>query len=88
MAYPASVLLPGVALRRSRKRVRYVIQKELPHLLSAEPSSSQENNSYFQQSDATSENYAASVDHGRRWRTLFNQMDMALSEEGNQLVSQ
>ncbi|CAA7389244.1 unnamed protein product [Spirodela intermedia] len=73
------------ALRRSRKRVRYVIQKELPYLVLAEPSSSQENNCYFQQSDATSEKYAASVDHGRRWRILFNQMDMALSEEGTHL---
>ncbi|CAA6654608.1 unnamed protein product [Spirodela intermedia] len=73
------------ALRRSRKRVRYVIQKELPYLVLAEPSSSQENNCYFQQSDATSDKYAASVDHGRRWRILFNQMDMALSEEGTHL---
>ncbi|XP_078436555.1 uncharacterized protein LOC144707333 [Wolffia australiana] len=73
------------ALRRSRKRVRFVLQRELPSLLSAEPLSSQENSSCFLQSDTSCDSFAACSDHGNQWRDLFNHMDLALSEEGKHL---
>uniref|UniRef100_A0A1D1YPC6 Putative membrane protein ycf78 n=1 Tax=Anthurium amnicola TaxID=1678845 RepID=A0A1D1YPC6_9ARAE len=61
------------ALRRSRKRVRNVLQKELPSLLSTELISNQENN------------HETSIMHVKRWKSLFSQMDKSLSEEGKYL---
>ncbi|KAI3757779.1 hypothetical protein L6452_05322 [Arctium lappa] len=72
------------ALRRSKKRVRSVIQTELPLLVSRELVSDQENNycaenGYF--------NNGTAELHRARWGTLFDQMDNALSEEEKHLES-
>lgn len=76
------------ALRRSKKRVRNVIQTELPYLLSKEFLSNQENEPYFaQSSEAGCSSKAISDMHVARWRSLFSQMDKALFEEGKHLVS-
>lgn len=57
-----------------------MINTELPFLISKEFSSNQENNPYPTNSPI--------VDmHLSKWSTLFGQMDKALSEEEQQLVS-
>ncbi|KAJ8491562.1 hypothetical protein OPV22_013283 [Ensete ventricosum] len=74
------------ALRRSKKRVRNVIQTELPYLLSKEFMSNRENEPYFaQSSEAGCSSKAISDMHVARWRSLFSQMDRSLFEEGKQL---
>ncbi|CAL9111475.1 unnamed protein product, partial [Musa textilis] len=76
------------ALRRSKKRVRNVIQTELPYLLSKEFTSNQENEPKFaQSSEAGCSTKAISEMHVVRWRSLFSQMDKALYEEGKHLES-
>ncbi|KAJ9160473.1 hypothetical protein P3X46_025871 [Hevea brasiliensis] len=76
------------ALRRSKKRVRAVITTELPFLISKEFPSNQENDPFIMKtsSDGMSSS-AVSAMHQARWRTLFDQMDKALSEEEKQLES-
>ncbi|XP_075514209.1 uncharacterized protein LOC142549244 isoform X2 [Primulina tabacum] len=64
------------ALRRSKKRVRAVIQIDLPFLMSKEFSSDQET------TKGHGENAEA---HSIRWSSLFGQMDKALSEEESHL---
>ncbi|XP_010543677.1 PREDICTED: uncharacterized protein LOC104816509 [Tarenaya hassleriana] len=64
------------ALRRSRKRVRAVINTELPFLIQKEFPSNQENG-------PTSR---AGI-HKARWASLFNQMELTLAEEEKQLES-
>lgn len=66
------------ALRRSKKRVRAVIQIDLPFLMSKEFSSDQET------TKGHGENAEA---HCIRWSSLFGQMDKALSEEEGHLES-
>ncbi|XP_073042937.1 uncharacterized protein [Primulina eburnea] len=66
------------ALRRSKKRVRAVIQIDLPFLMSKESSSDQET------TKGHGENAEA---HCIRWSSLFGQMDKALSEEERHLES-
>ncbi|XP_073128361.1 uncharacterized protein [Henckelia pumila] len=66
------------ALRRSKKRVRAVIQIDLPSLMSKEFSSDQET------TKGHGENAEA---HSIRWSSLFGQMDKALSEEESHLES-
>lgn len=74
------------ALRRSKRRVRSVIQTELPLLMSKEFSCNQENNDPYAMKTTSTDN--ASVDmHRARWSRLFDQMDKALFEEEKQLVS-
>lgn len=75
------------ALRRSKKRVRNVIQTELPYLLSKEFTSNQENEPNFAQSSEAGSTKAISEMHVVRWRSLFSQMDKTLYEEGKHLVS-
>lgn len=76
------------ALRRSKKRVRAVIQTEFPCLFSREFSSNQENSSYGTQSSFVGHfDNANAHAHRARWTALFDQMDGALSEEERQLVS-
>lgn len=76
------------ALRRSKKRVRAVIQTELPCLFSREFSSNQENSSYGTQSSSVGHfDNANAHAHRARWTALFDQMDRALSEEERQLES-
>ncbi|KAJ8500415.1 hypothetical protein OPV22_010967 [Ensete ventricosum] len=76
------------ALRRSKKRVRNVIQTELPYLLSKEFTSNQENELNFaQSSEAGCSTKAISEMHVVRWRSLFSQMDKTLYEEGKHLES-
>lgn len=76
------------ALKRSKKRVRAVIQTEFPCLVSREFSSNQENEPYSSQSSIVGQFDKATADaHHARWNSLFNQMDRALSEEEKQLVS-
>ncbi|KAG6504331.1 hypothetical protein ZIOFF_036662 [Zingiber officinale] len=70
------------ALRRSKKRVKNVIQTELPYLISKEFTSNQENEPYSTQS---SEAVSTQEMHVACWKSLFNQMDRALYEEGKQL---
>ncbi|XP_008792339.2 uncharacterized protein LOC103708983 [Phoenix dactylifera] len=74
------------ALRRSRRRVRNVIQTELPYLLSTEFSFSQENDpSFVHSSEAQCLKKPSQEMHVARWRSLFSQMDKALYEEGKHL---
>ncbi|KAK2982411.1 hypothetical protein RJ640_026254 [Escallonia rubra] len=76
------------ALRRSKKRVRAVIQTELPFLMSREFSHNQENDPYLLKSCATGYSNSATADmHRARWSALFNQMDKKLSEEEKHLDS-
>lgn len=72
------------ALRRSKKRVRAVIQTELPLLISRELSHNQENDPYVTR--ISDPNSSAEM-HKARWNALFSQMEKALSEEEIQLVS-
>ncbi|KAL8232147.1 hypothetical protein R6Q57_001925 [Mikania cordata] len=71
------------ALRRSKKRVQAVIERELPLLVSKELVSNQENhtsiNGNFDKGNADL--------HRARWGILFKQMDNALSAEEKQLES-
>ncbi|KAG6493237.1 uncharacterized protein LOC122001897 [Zingiber officinale] len=71
------------ALRRSKKRVKNVILTELPYLISKEFAPNQENEPHSSQSSE----FACSTKemHVSRWKSLFSQMDRALSEEGKQL---
>ncbi|XP_077244742.1 uncharacterized protein LOC143884818 [Tasmannia lanceolata] len=76
------------ALRRSKKRVRTTIQRELPSLMTREFLSNQENDPYFGQSSGSGCSKDANPNmHLARWRSLFNQMEKALSEEGKHLES-
>jgi len=76
------------ALRRSKKRVRNVIQTELPYLLSKEILSDQENEGYFAHASEGGCSKKAILDmHMARWKSIFSQMDKALHEEGKHLVS-
>lgn len=76
------------ALRRSKKRVRAVIQTEFPCLFSREFSSNQENSSYGTQSSSVGHfDNATAHAHHARWTALFDQMDGALSDEERQLES-
>ncbi|XP_042015872.1 uncharacterized protein LOC121763848 [Salvia splendens] len=73
------------ALRRSKKRVRAVINTELPLLISREFSSNQENNVPMISSTTSHFDQATADAHSVRWSTLFGQMDKALSEEEGHL---
>ncbi|KAK4351236.1 hypothetical protein RND71_030549 [Anisodus tanguticus] len=76
------------ALRRSKKRVRAVIQTEFPCLFSREFSSNQENSSYGTQSSSVGHlDNATAHAHRARWTALFDQMERSLSEEERQLES-
>lgn len=74
------------ALRRSKKRIRGVIQRELPSLLSKEFLPNQENAPNLSQSSSSgcSSNENPEM-HMSKWRSLFSQMEKALSEEGKHL---
>jgi hypothetical protein len=75
------------ALRRSKKRVRAVIETELPFLMSKEFSSENQENepcNIMRTSDV--DNKAAQA-HRARWSPLFDQMEKALCEEECQLDS-
>ncbi|KAL2558420.1 hypothetical protein Fot_03159 [Forsythia ovata] len=75
------------ALRRSKKRVWAVINTELPCLMSREFSSNQENDLYSKGSKFLCPDKATDDPHVVRWRTMFGNMDKALSEEESQLES-
>ncbi|KAF9594528.1 hypothetical protein IFM89_033498 [Coptis chinensis] len=76
------------ALRRSKKRVRAVIQKELPSLLSKSVAPKQENGIHSRQSSTALFSDSTTSDlHGKRWATLFHQMENKLLEEERHLVS-
>ncbi|KAF3789152.1 hypothetical protein EJ110_NYTH07255, partial [Nymphaea thermarum] len=67
------------ALRRSKKRIQTIIQNELPLIMLKEFNPNQEN----EQCGGLS----AGDNHLIRWRSLFDQMDAALQQEGKQLES-
>lgn len=74
------------ALKRSKKRVRSVIQRELPSLVSKELILNRQHDPFVSQSSGSACSINATPDmHMTRWRSIFNQMDKALSEEGKQL---
>lgn len=74
------------ALRRSKKRVRAVIQTELPFLVSRELGYNQENDCYDLNLFENGHFNKGSVDlHRAKWGTLFDQMDNALCEEEKHL---
>ena len=76
------------ALKRSKKRVRNVIQIELPYLLSKEILSNHEIEGYFAHASEGGCSKKAILDmHMARWKSIFSQMDKALYDEGKQLVS-
>lgn len=94
MKIHSNILVPGnkmccifAALRRSKRRVRAVTTTELPFLVLKEFPSNQENDPFIMKSssDEMSSN-AISAMHQERWKTLFDQMEKALSEEEKQLV--
>lgn len=68
--------------------MRNALQTELPHLISTEFSSSQENEpSIAHSSEAGPTGKTVSEEHVARWRSLFLQMERTLQEEGRHLVS-
>ncbi|XP_043726323.1 uncharacterized protein LOC122672883 [Telopea speciosissima] len=75
------------ALRRSKKRVRAVIQTELPFLLSKEFKSNQENDPYVPCASECPkpQNIANPEMHQAKWTALFGQMEKTLTEEGRHL---
>ncbi|KAL4556967.1 hypothetical protein LXL04_035137 [Taraxacum kok-saghyz] len=76
------------ALRRSKKRVRGVIQTELPFLVSRELGYNQENNCYDLKDYENSQFNKENADlHRAKWTSLFDQMDNALCEEEKHLES-
>ncbi|KAF7830865.1 cation-transporting ATPase [Senna tora] len=75
------------ALRRSRRRVRAVINTELPFLMSKEFSNNQDDDSYVMKASSGLPNSRIAEMHRARWTALFDQMDEALSEEEKQLES-
>ncbi|KAJ4844147.1 hypothetical protein Tsubulata_020597 [Turnera subulata] len=76
------------ALRRSKKKVKAVVNTELPFLISKEFSPSDESGSFVMKSshEVLSTNPTAAA-HQAKWLALFEQMDKALSEEERQLES-
>ncbi|XP_054793751.1 uncharacterized protein LOC129302448 [Prosopis cineraria] len=75
------------ALRRSRRRVRAVINTELPYLVSKEFSNIQENDSSAMKTTTGLPYSKIAEMHRTRWTALFDQMDEALAEEEKQLES-
>lgn len=75
------------ALRRSRRRVRAVINTELPYLMSKEFSNIQEKDSSVMNTTTGIPHSIIAEMHRTRWTSLFDQMDEALAEEEKQLVS-
>ncbi|WOH14792.1 hypothetical protein DCAR_0934315 [Daucus carota subsp. sativus] len=74
------------ALRRSKKRVRSVIQTELPLLISGEFSHNQENDTYVRKIPFSTSSVNATANmHKAKWNVLFNQMENALLSEERQL---
>ncbi|WOL06846.1 hypothetical protein Cni_G15580 [Canna indica] len=74
------------ALRRSRKRVRNVLQTELPYLLTKEFMFNEENEPCFAiSSELGASTKSISEMHVARWKSLFGQMDKSLYDEGKQL---
>lgn len=85
--YLVNVVL--AALSRSGKRVRAVIQIELPFLVSQELVSKQENDCCAVRNSENGHFNEGTADlHRARCDTIFDQMDNALSEEEKHLVSQ
>ncbi|XP_054822806.1 uncharacterized protein LOC129321092 [Prosopis cineraria] len=76
-----------LALRRSRRRVRAVINTELPYLMSKEFSNTQENDSSVMEATAGLPYNKIAEMHRTRWTALFDMMDEALAEEEKQLES-
>lgn len=74
------------ALRRSKKRVKNVIQTELPYLLSKEMLLNQEQEGMHSSLGGFSKKAILDM-HMARWKSIFGQMDKALHEEGKYLVS-
>ncbi|KAI9110737.1 hypothetical protein K1719_018175 [Acacia pycnantha] len=75
------------ALRRSRRRVRAVINTELPYLMSKEFSNVQEKDSFGMNTTTGIPHSIIAEMHRTRWTSLFDQMDEALAEEEKQLES-
>ncbi|KAL9661739.1 hypothetical protein QQ045_026567 [Rhodiola kirilowii] len=75
------------ALRRSKKRVHAVLQTELPHLLSTEVPSNQENEPYDVKSQTLETHSSMAELHETRWNSLFGQMNTTLTDEEQQLES-
>lgn len=75
------------ALKRSKRRVQAVISTELPFLISKEFLSNQENNPFGTKNYAMGTVLSPADAHKAKWSALFDQMDKALSEEEQQLVS-
>ncbi|KAL7583611.1 hypothetical protein Lser_V15G44015 [Lactuca serriola] len=76
------------ALRRSKKRVRAVIQTEFPFLVSRELGYNQENECYDVKNSENIHFNKGNADlHRAKWGTLFDQMDNSLCEEEKHLES-
>ncbi|KAL2318162.1 hypothetical protein Fmac_032038 [Flemingia macrophylla] len=73
------------ALRRSRKRVRAVINTELPFLLSREFANNEDYDPHTMKMLAGLPTGKIADLHRARWTALFDHMDEALSEEEKQL---
>lgn len=73
------------ALRRSKRRVRSVINTELPFLISKEFANNQDFDPYDTSMSADTCKIADL--HRARWTAIFDYMDQALSDEEKQLVS-
>ncbi|KAL8539391.1 hypothetical protein ACS0TY_001133 [Phlomoides rotata] len=74
------------ALRRSRKRVRQVINTDLPLLISSEFSSNIDKDLHTSKSSTLCHFDQATADaHSVKWNNVFAQMDKALSEEESNL---
>ncbi|KAF9595122.1 hypothetical protein IFM89_037222 [Coptis chinensis] len=79
---------PSFCIKAVRREFKAVIQKELPSLLSKSVAPKQENGIHSRQSSTALFSDSTTSDlHGKRWATLFHQMENKLLEEERHLVS-
>ncbi|KAI0527549.1 hypothetical protein KFK09_003153 [Dendrobium nobile] len=73
------------AIQRSKKRVKNAIEMELPHLFSRDLHSKQENELLFGHSLTRCSQKEIFNVHLARWKAVFTQMEVSLTDEENQL---
>ncbi|PKA53188.1 hypothetical protein AXF42_Ash009918 [Apostasia shenzhenica] len=75
------------ALRRSKKRIKHVIQTELANLLSKDFSDNQENDELPTANSSMSTSFRKNIldIHVAQWKALFSRMELILFQEGKDL---
>ncbi|XP_028556486.1 uncharacterized protein LOC110102912, partial [Dendrobium catenatum] len=75
----------AAAIQRSKKRVKNAIEMELPHLFSRDLHSKQENELLFGYLLTRCSQKETFNVHLARWKAVFTQMEVSLTDEENQL---